>query len=97
MRGLVHDYLGMTIDYSTPGKVCFHMDDYVHDLLNEALEDMSGEAAMPVANHLFDVNEKPEYLTKEQAELFHHLTAKILFLSKWVWPELQMAVAFLMT
>ena len=28
-RGKVHDYLGMTIDYSEPGKVKFKMDDYV--------------------------------------------------------------------
>ena len=28
-RGEVHDYLGMTIDYSEPGKVQFKMDDYV--------------------------------------------------------------------
>ena len=27
--GKVHEYLGMTIDYTTPGKVVFRMEDYI--------------------------------------------------------------------
>jgi hypothetical protein len=34
-RGLSHDYLGMTIDYSTRGKVKFYMFDYI---LSKCLE-----------------------------------------------------------
>ena len=33
--GQVHDYLGMAIDYSIPGKVCFSMDQYITNLLVE--------------------------------------------------------------
>jgi hypothetical protein len=73
------------------------MDDYVRDLLEEAPGDMDGMALMPVADHLFTVSEDPEYLDDTDLQLFHHLTAKLLFLCKCVRPDIQTAVAFLTT
>jgi hypothetical protein len=35
-RGKVHEYLGMTMDYSIPGKVQFIMNDYIENLLDDA-------------------------------------------------------------
>jgi hypothetical protein len=96
-RGDVHDYLGMTIDYSTPGKVVIRMDDYVEGILAEAPAEMTGVAPTPAAEHLFDVSETPEYLDEASSQLFHHLTAKLLFLCKRARPELQTAIAFLTT
>jgi hypothetical protein len=96
-RGTTHDYLGMTLDYGVPGQVTIRMDDYVQDLLDEAPEDMLGTAATPAGEHLFTVTENPTYLDDPDAELFHHLTAKLLFLCKRARPDLQTAVAFLTT
>ena len=81
-RGKVHDYLSMMIDYSIPGKVIIHMDDYVKGIIDEALPNMDGVVLTPAAEHLFDVNEDAELLDASQAELFHHLTTKLLFLCK---------------
>jgi hypothetical protein len=94
-RGTVHEYLGMTIDFSEEGKVKFIMNDYVENLLDEVPEDMSGHAATPAANHLFAVNDKAEKLDNDDSEKYHHLTAKLLYLSKRARPDLQLAVAFL--
>ena len=30
----IHDYLGMTIDYSTTGKVVLHMEDYIDHMVH---------------------------------------------------------------
>jgi hypothetical protein len=95
--GDIHDYLGMTLDYSVPGAVIIRMDDYVRDLLDKALADMDGVAATPATDHLFTVSEDPEYLDDATLELFHHLTAKLLFVCKRARPDVQTAVAFLMT
>ena len=54
-RGKVHKYLGMTIDYSSPGKVIFSMIDYIGKILDYILEDMKGGSATPAAHHLFDI------------------------------------------
>ena len=97
-RGKVHDYLGMKINFEIPGKVQFIMEDYVRTVLEESPADMSGEAATPAANHLFEVNShSPTLLDKDKSDLFHHITAKLLFLCKRARPDIQTAVAFLCT
>jgi hypothetical protein len=81
--GKVHDYLGMTLDYSICGKVIINMDHYVGDLLNSLPDDMAfGSSTSPAVTHLYDVNPDAEVLDKAIAEKFHTLTAKLLFLSK---------------
>jgi hypothetical protein len=96
-RGPVHDYLGMTIDYSEAGKVKFIQKDYVEGILDEAPTDFDGTATSPAANHLFKVNDDAEKLDDEQAATFHRLTAKILYLCKRSRPDFQTAVSFLTT
>ena len=96
-RGKVHTYLGMTIDYSTKGKVRLSMINYIKEILNELPDDMNGENTTPAANFLFDVDEDCENLDAETAEFFHHNTAKLLLLCKRARPNIQTAVAFLCT
>ena len=92
-----HDYLGMRIDYSEPGKVKFTMFDYIDSMLESLPADMSGVNASPAPKHLFEVSPHAIPLDKKKAELFHHYTAKLLFLCKRARPDIQTAVAFLMT
>jgi hypothetical protein len=96
-RGKIHEYLGMTIDYSVVGKVQISMKDYIHNMLNGLPTDMGGESATPAGNHLFQVNENGMKLNEEAAILFHHNTAKLLFLCKRARPDIQPPVAFLCT
>jgi hypothetical protein len=77
-RGRVHDYLGMTLDYSQSGTVKIRMDDYVKNLIANAPDDMTGTAATPRANHLFDVNKEVAKLPAAKAEKYHQMTAKLL-------------------
>ena len=95
-QGKIHDYLGMVIDYTAPGKVKFTMRDFIQAVLDECLgELMKGGSATPAANHLFNVNSDCKKLEEEKASQFHHLTAKLLYLSKHTQPDLQTAVSFL--
>jgi hypothetical protein len=96
-RGKVHDYLGLTLDFTEDGKVVVRMEDYIEGLLDDAPADMDGEAPTPAAQHLFTVNDNGEKLGLDDAELFHQLTAKLLFLGKRARPDIQAAVAFLTT
>ena len=96
-RGKVHDYLGMTLDFSVDEKVIVRMDDYVEGILGDAREDMSGVAATQAADHLFLVNEQADKLSEEDSQYFHTTTARLLFLSKRARPDIQEAVAFLTT
>lgn len=49
-QGDVHEYLGMTLDYSMPSKVTIQMDAYIRMLLKEAPKGMSGVAATPTGS-----------------------------------------------
>jgi hypothetical protein len=96
-RGKVHDYLGMTLDYSEEGKVKVRMENYVANILAESPEDMEGTSTCPASLHLMEVNPSAAKLSVEQADMFHHLVAKLLFLAKRARPDIQTAVAFLTT
>ncbi|CAB9528879.1 hypothetical protein SEMRO_2342_G324130.1 [Seminavis robusta] len=90
----------MTIDYSTPGKVIFRMDNYVDGIVSEAKDDkfMNGTSPDPASEHLFDTSDNDAVpLNSESVEYFHTMVAKLLFVSKWARPEIQQAVAFLTT
>jgi hypothetical protein len=97
-QGKQHDYLGMTLDYSVENKVIISMDQYVEELLQSVPDDMQTVvASTPVAAYLYGTNETADALPKDTAEVFHTLTAKLLFLSKRARPDLQQAVGFLTT
>ncbi len=96
-RGKVHEYLDMTIDYSVKGKVKFTMIDYIKGMLDELPVDMDGTVPTPASSHLFEVNAVAEKLNIAMSEMFHHNTAKLLFLCKRAQPDIQPAVAFLCT
>ena len=97
-RGKIQDYLGMTIDFSEDGKVMFKMEDYVQNMIDEAPEIlMKGAMSTPAANHLFEVNPDAVKLGKVEAETYHHLVAKLLYLSKRSRPDVLLAVSFLCT
>jgi len=96
-RGDLHEYLGMTLDFSEPGKVAIRMEDYIEGVLEVVGSEMAGVAATPAAEHLFTVSEEAPKLSKDEAEIFHSITAKLLFLCKRGRPDIQTAVAFLCT
>jgi hypothetical protein len=59
------------------------MNDYIKELLKECPDDlMKGVSASPAGNYLFNVNPECEKLNNDTAVMFHHLTAKMLYLAK---------------
>lgn len=97
-RGRVHEYLGMTLDFTKEKKLKIGMVEYIKTMLADLPPDMDGTAVTPAANHLFDVNGKdPVLLPEARSMFFHHNVAKLLFLCKRARPDIQTAVAFLTT
>jgi hypothetical protein len=46
-RGKWHDYLGMMLDYSTPGQVKIDMSDYIKAMVDEFPEELPGKTQCP--------------------------------------------------
>jgi hypothetical protein len=80
--GLIHDYLGITIDYSESDKLKFTMYDYLEDILDEMPDNMNGTAPTPASANLFDVDEDSALLNEKQSDFFHRTTARLLFAAK---------------
>ena len=96
-RGLTHDYLGMTLDFSQKGSVKINMTDYISSILADATEFKSGVAKTPASNDLFNVEKTSPPLDAKRSQRFHTITAKLLFLAKRGRPDILTAVAFLTT
>jgi len=97
-RGKVHEYLGMTLDFSQHQQVRVSKQDNIKSIVSDLPEDMAGVAPTPATNHLFTVNDKnPIQLNIQKENRFHHFFAKLWFLSKHSRPDIQTAVVFLIT
>ena len=96
LRGKVHDYLGMKIDFGIKGTVIIDMVKYVCDMSTEFPVKITKTAKTPAGDKLMEVgNEK--VLDKQRAEVYHTTVAKGLFLCKRARPDIQPTIAFLST
>ena len=93
-RGRRLDYLGMTFDFNTRGKVKVTMDGFISDLL-EFCERAPGHARTPAASNLFEINKNSAALREADKQFYHSTTAKFLYLGKRIRPDLLTAVSFL--
>ena len=96
-RGKIHDYLGMTLDYTEDGFVKIDMVEYIAKCLADLPERMQGKANTPAADDLFIIDVDSELLDKKGSEFFHSKVAQILFLGKRGRPDLLTAISFLCT
>ena len=97
-RGNKHDFLGMGIVFTTKHTVEIHMEKYVDDaLIDSGFIFSAAGAATPAKSCLFDVNPSSPLLSAPEADLFHRLVAKLLYLSKHGRPDIMLAIAFLTT
>ena len=82
--GKVHDYLGIH-HLSEDGKVIMTMNNYIAEMFKEVPDDLlKGTASRPASNYLFNVNPSCKKIDNESAVMYHHLTAKLLYLAKQV-------------
>lgn len=95
-RGPVLDYLGMELDYSTPGKVKVSMSKSIEATLKEH-EVSDGEVKTPASSNLFTIDKNSKSLEKTDREEFHSVVAKLLYIAKHGRPDILLAVSFLTT
>jgi hypothetical protein len=94
VRGPKVSYLGITLDFSVPGKAKCTMEGYIADLLRMC--GVQGRATSPAAEDLFEIGDSPA-LSTDKRERFHSVVAKLLYLAKRVRPDLLVSVSFLAT
>ena len=98
-QGPLHNYLGMTLDYSVPGQVSIDMSHYVKKMVKEfPQENLKGASVASLWNeNCFKVQHDSVPLEKEQAKLFHTMTMQGLCLCKCGCLDIAPAIAYLTT
>ena len=96
-RGKKHTYVGMYLGYSTPGEVIVSIYSYTNEAIYKFPEEMMKSIKTPAGNHILKVENACEKLCERDKIIFHWLVAKLLFLSKRAWPEIQPTIALLTT
>ena len=95
-RGNIHEYLGMTFDFTNKRKVVISMAEYMSRLVDEFPHPITKKAKSPAAEDLFGAG-NGKSLDKEQAKVFHTWVAKALFACKRARPDIHVAVTLLCT
>ena len=99
-RGKVHTYLGMRLDYSSPGRVMISQFEYIAEVIlafDKADPGGSGTKTSAAPTNLFRIDEDCEKLLPNQAKDFHNIVAKTLYATKRSRPDTCTAVAYLTT
>ena len=97
-RGTEHTFLGMKIRYTGKGTAVVTMKQYLEEALDESGLSITRKAATPALRTLFDVDDGAAPLSKAEAEVFHSVTAKLLYVLLRarvdLWPSLSYARGF---
>ena len=112
-QGKVHEYLGLTLDFSTKHQVNILMEEYVKSLISawdkaepkvdkdgfELVKSKHGQKKKTSAapENLFKIDEDSEKLKMLQSTAFHPIVAKALYLVKRARPDALLAIEFLTT
>jgi hypothetical protein len=96
--GPIVDFLGMSIDMSTPGTAKITMDGMVEKIVKDSkTENLDFVTRSPAADDLFDTTTESPRLDEARRQHFHTITARLAYLARRVKPEILLAVSMLAT
>ena len=96
-RGMEHTFLGMNIKYTGQGTAIITMKQYLKEAIAESGMEITRDAATPARKCLLEVDNASPKLTTKEAEVFHSVVAKLLYVSIRGRADLLLAIAFLCT
>ena len=98
-RGNKHTFVGVDIEFTGEGTVVLSMDDHVDECVEIYKGEIKSKAATLAQGTLFeeDSGNLAAPLDEKRADKFHHTTAKLLYLSKRVRLDIDLAISFLWT
>jgi hypothetical protein len=95
MCEMKHDYLAMTLDFTTPGVLKVDMTSYIKKMLVDFPIKFKGKNKCPWSENLFKVDEASNKLPQDQVKIFHTFVMKGMFLCKRARQDLLPGIVFL--
>ena len=98
-RGNDFQFLGMDISINRNKKeVSISMEDQVQEAIDMMPDKLRSNIHTPAYRDLFETyDEDSKALNKEKSEIFHSITAKLLYITKRSRPDIETAVSYLTT
>ena len=96
-RGTKHDLLGMKVDFIGDGKVTIDLRDHIKEGIEAFGDDVSRKVSSPATKHLHSVNPNSAKLSAKQADTFHSVVSKMLWIAHRARPDIDPAISFLCT
>ena len=93
----MHVFLGMHIAYTNEKTAVITMREYLEEAISESGMDVQSTAPTPATKNLFDVDEKSAPLARKEGEVFHSVSAKLLYVAIRARMDILLAVIFLCT
>lgn len=97
VRGNKHVFLGMDITYNDDKTATIQMKDYLQEAIDMSGLEVKRDAASPAQKNIAEIDDTSPVLTKQEAEIFHSVVAKLLYVSIRARKDIMMAVGFLCT
>ena len=94
-KGKKHTFLGMNMEFHDDGRVSVEMKNQIMEALDMIGEDVDLRVTSPAPKHLFEVDDNCEKLSERKSEIFHSVTAKLLYIMKRSRPDIETAISFL--
>lgn len=97
-RGASHTFVGMDFTFREDGKVEILMKEYLQECLDSYAEvdkPISKKANTPGKSDLFYVDHDSREQDNRKAEMFHHIVAKLLYVSKSAFLDNDLVISFL--
>ena len=96
-QGDAHDFFGINIKLRVDGLVAIQQHEHIEQALEKFGPTYTYHVMSPCANHLWKVDENAEKLNEKKVDLFHSIVVKLLHVTKRSKPDIETAIAFLMT
>ena len=87
----------ISLDLSRQGKFVINVEKYLNEIMKDLPDDMSRTATSPAVEHLYKTRDNAVKLCNDPSELFHRVTAWLLFLCKRAHPNIQTAISIQFT
>ena len=88
VRGKIHDYLAMILDFTQDGVLKLDMKYYIEGMIEDFPYDVTAIKSTPWTEKLFKVQKDAKKLEEERRSIFHTFVMKGMFLCKRGRPEL---------
>jgi hypothetical protein len=94
VRGRIHDYLAMILDFMQDGAVKIDMRYYLDQMQEDFPYPVVASTTTPWTEKLFKVDNDSPHLEEERRKVFHTFTMKNMFVAKRARPDINVAIGF---